>query len=109
MSPDLKFEPDSWDKAAQAFDEETAAFASRAQSVLSSMDVESMGATSSAGTVADAAFSIVFPVGFQAMLQTVEGLSKGLGTTATGMRETGDAYRGIELRNESVSDTIMED
>ena len=58
----LEFEPGSWDKAAEAFEEESQSFVNKAQAAIHAMDVGAMGATSSAGTVADLAFSVVFPV-----------------------------------------------
>lgn len=92
---DVVFSPDSYAKAGGAFTEDGTAFAQAAARVLNGMDIGALGCNNN-GTLADAAFGIVFPIALQAMQETAAGLARGFSTVGEGLANTAHAYANVE-------------
>lgn len=102
-----QFEPESWDRAGAAFEDEGAAFSSAFAATVGSCSIEALGCNNG-GTIADTALGIVVPSLLQALQETVDGIAGGLTATAEGLRGTGSAYRQVEERNAEASAMLEE-
>lgn len=102
----ITFSPQSWDDGARRVAGSAEDFASTAQQVLGNCtDLGRLGCQNG-GTLADAALCMVFPPLFNAVQETVNGISQGLQGEAGDMMATGAAYRMIEETNQQIASQI---
>jgi len=92
---DVVFSPASYTAAGRAFSDDGTALAQAASRLLGGMDIGTLGCNNN-GTLADAAFGIVFPIALQAMQETAAGLGRGFSTVGEGLANTAHAYGNVE-------------
>lgn len=105
---EVRFDPQSWDDGARRVTAAAQDFAATANATLARVsDLGRLGCNDG-GTLADAALGMVFPALFQAVQETVAGISEGLAQEAGNMQVTGTNYRTVEESNTATAATINE-
>lgn len=105
---EIRFDPQSWDDGARRVAAGAQDFAATANSVLGQVtDLGRLGCNNG-GTLADAALGMIFPALFQAVTETVSGISEGLTEEAANMQVTGANYRTVEETNTATAAAINE-
>lgn len=105
---EVRFHPQSWDDGARRVSAGAQDFAATANATLGRVtDLGRLGCNNG-GTLADAALSMIFPSLFQAVTETVSGISEGLAEEAGNMQVTGTNYRTVEETNTATAATINE-
>lgn len=101
----VAFSPDSYRKAGQAFSSEGESFTTSAETLLGGMDINALGCNNN-GTLADAAFAVVFPLALEALQETAAGLGGGFSALGEGLNQTATAYCSVEeVNTQTASDS----
>lgn len=103
---DIRFSPDSWNDGALRFSAAAQDLASDAGAILGRCTDLGRAGCNNGGTLADAALSMIFPALFQAVQETVQGLTEGLGIEAQNMQDAAANYRAIEDENTSLARSL---
>ncbi|GAB3624300.1 hypothetical protein GCM10027418_23840 [Mariniluteicoccus endophyticus] len=98
--------PASWTKAGRGFADAAEGFRGAASGALGGMSVDQLGCNNG-GTLADTAFAIVVPSMFEALQETVDGISEGLSIEGAGLSRTGKAYADVEIANTHIAKEMM--
>lgn len=105
---EIRFDPQSWDDGARRVSAGAQDFATTANAALGQVsDLGRLGCNNG-GTLADAALSMIFPALFQAVQETVAGISAGLTEEGANMQVTGANYRGVEETNTAIAAAVSE-
>lgn len=103
---EVRFDPQSWDDGARRVTAGAQDFAATANATLARVsDLGRLGCNYG-GTLADAALAMVFPALFQAVQETVAGISDGLSQEAANMQVTATNYRTVEESNTATAATL---
>lgn len=103
---EVRFEPQSWDDGARRVEAGAQDFTATANATLGRVtDLGRLGCNNG-GTLADAALAMIFPPLFQAVTETVAGISEGLAEEGANMQVTGANYRAVEEANTATASAI---